>query len=277
MVHIHFQTETEAFKLLEYVSVHPLGTELNPYIQFQPERGLVLHIKQKYMKKLLALLSDVFYRFLLEDKLLSVLESIVRQRFYFREQEEVDSIVEIACSIIEGEQHEKSEPAFNKEREIIREGLKTFLADKVSFSFDSFATFRLKSFYDSLLEYVELAIDEYKLEQDYQSFIAALRDFLHEREPKMDNVHLLHSGGFHFYDGQFRKLGKQEIHKMIDRKLLADNPVYVDSTALAPLLSIAPRNLHLYTDEAEDGLIQTITRIFEERTVIRPTAAFKGV
>ncbi|MDQ0220100.1 sporulation protein YtxC [Peribacillus cavernae] len=273
MVQIHFQSETEALKLLEYVSVHPLGTELNEYIQFQPEQGLFVTIQDKYPNNLLSLLSDVFYSFLLEDKLLNRLEMILRHKFFYREREEIDDIIEIACSIIEGGDKQR---IFERERKIIGEGLQSFLAQKVSFSFDSFATFRLKSFYDSLQGYVEAAIDEYKLEQDYQSFIATLRDLLYEREPKMEIVHLLHRNGYHFFDEGFRRLGKYEIFKMIDKKLLAENPIYIDSTALAPLISIAPYHLNLYTDEAEDGLVQTITRIFEERTVILPIASFNG-
>ncbi|CAH0346252.1 sporulation protein YtxC [Bacillus sp. CECT 9360] len=271
MVRIHFQSETEALKLLEYVSVHPLGTELNEYIHFQPGIGLFVTIKDTYMKKLLLLLSDVFYTFLLEEKLLSGIETILRHKFFYREREEIDAISEIASSIIEAEQ---KYIAFTAEKKIIREGLQYFLADKISFSFDSFATFRLKSFYDSLVVYVESAIDEYKLEQDYQSFIQTLRDLLYERESEMEVVHLLHDNGFRFFDENFKELDKYEIFKMIDKKLLIENRIYIDSKVLAPLISIAPKRLNLYTDETDDDLIETITKIFEERSVILPVLSF---
>lgn len=276
MVHIHFQSETEALKLLEYVSVHPLGTELNEYIHFQPEQGLFVTVKDNDAKKILALLSDVFYSFLLEEKLVACLESILRQKFYYREQEEIDAIIEIACSIMEGEQKGDKQEIFEREKKIIYDGLQSFLAERISFSFDSFATFRLKSFYDSLLPYVEAAIDEYKLEQDYQSFIATLRDFLYKRESKMERIHLLHHNGFHFFDENFNKIEKSEISKLVDRKLLAENQIYIDSTALAPLISIAPKQLFLYTDELEDGLVLTISRIFEERTAIQSISLFNS-
>lgn len=271
MVRIHFQSETEALKLLEYVSVHPLGSELTEYIHFQPESGLFVTIKDTYMKKLLFLLSDVFYTFLLEEKLLSLIETILRHKYFYREREEIDAIIEIASSIIEGEQKQL---LFKAEKKTIREGLQSFLADKISFSFDSFATFRLKSFYDSLVVYVESAIDEYKLEQEYQSFIQALRDLLYERKSKMEVVHLVHDHGFHFFDESFRELDKYEIFKMIDKKMLADNPIYIDSKVLAPLISLAPNRLSLYTDEPDDGLIQTIRKIFEEKSKIQPVSSF---
>ncbi|WP_180954685.1 sporulation protein YtxC [Bacillus sp. V5-8f] len=277
MVYIHFQSESEARKLLEYVSVHPFGTELDKYIHFNPEQGLFITLNDNNLPNLSSLLSDVLYSFLLEDKLPSWLESILRNKFFYREQEEIDAIIEIACSIIEGERDGDRLQVFEREKQVIHEGIRSFISDRISFSFDSFATFRLKSFYDSLITYVEAAIDEYKLEQDYQSFIAMLRDFLYKREPKMDILHLLHHNGFHFFDDSYKKLDKGEILKMIDRKFLAQNPVYIDRSALAPLISIAPKHLFLYTDVLEEGLVHTITRIFEERTIIRPLTAFDRV
>jgi putative sporulation protein YtxC len=275
LVRIHFQSDTEALKLLEYVSVHPLGTELNEYIQFTPDYGLSITIKESYAAKLLSLASDVFYSFLLEEKLRSWQETILRNKFFYREREEIDAIIEIAYSIIEGEQKGDKEQLFQKEKKMIYEGLQSFFAEKKSFSFDSFATFRLKSFYDSLYVYVEAAIDEYKLEQEYQSFIAALRDLLYKGETKMEIIHLLHNNSFSFFDENFKELDKYEIYKLIDKKLLIENPIYIDSKVLAPLISIAPKRLNLYTNETEDGLIQTITRIFEERTAILPVNSFR--
>ncbi|WP_409302097.1 sporulation protein YtxC [Peribacillus sp. SCS-155] len=274
MLYIHFEKPSEAMKMLQYVSAHPFGRELNEYIVFEDEKGLFVNMKANYTGKLVNLLSDVFYRFLLEHKLLSLMENILRQKFFYREQEEIDTIVEIAYSLIETKMIETRDAIFSKERQILHEGLCSFLLGHISFSFDSFATFRLKSFHESLLVFVENAIDEYKLEQDYQNFIATLRDFLNNTESKMDVIHLLHHNGFHFYDSQFREMGKQVIHKLIDRKLLSENPVYIDSTTIAPLISIAPQTLQIYTDEREDGLIQTVIRIFEERTVVRSVKGF---
>lgn len=57
---------------------------------------------------------------------------------------------------------------------------------------------------------------------------------------------------------------------MIDRKLLVNHPVYVDSASIAPLLSIAPTTIFLYTKDPEEALVRTIKNIFEERVSILP-------
>ncbi|KQU14972.1 hypothetical protein ASG65_10725 [Bacillus sp. Leaf13] len=271
---ISFQNDSEALKLLNLVSVHPLGAEFQPYIRFLPQQGMYVDMAESVGDKWLILLSEVFHSFLLEEKMLPVIEQIIISKFFYREREEIEAITEIASSIIEGERARCQGMLFSTEKKLIEEGLQSILAGKVSFSFDSFTTFRLKSFQHTLEKYVVKAIDEYKLEQDYQNFIATLRDCLHGQESKLPKLHLVNRDGFQFYDQEFSKLDRPKINSMIDRRLLAKSSLFLDTVILAPLLSIAPENLYIYTDDKEEGLIQTMARIFEERATVLPLSAF---
>lgn len=273
VVCISFQNDAEALKLLTIVSAQPLGKELHPYIEFKQGQGLELNLKDYQEEAWLRVLSDAFYRFLLEEKLLQAIKHQVMHKYFFREKEEIEAILEVASSLLEEEQI-KGYGFFVDEKYMIREGLQTILAEGRSFSFDSFMMFRIKTFQQSLQSFTMKAIDEYKLEQDYQSFIASLRDFLRKREPKMAKLHLVYHDAFYFYDSSFRKLERYEISDHIDKRLLSESAVYIDSVTLAPLLSIAPENLYIYTDDTEQGLIQTVKRVFEERSQIFPLASF---
>ena len=273
VVKISFQNDSEALKLLNFVSVHPLGAEFQPYIEFLPQQGLHVHMTEKQADKWLSLLSEVFHSFLLEEKMRLVLKQIIIGKFFYREQEEIDAIIEIASSIIEGERSDSKCTLFSKEKQLIEEGLESILAGKVSFSFDSFTTFRLRSFQHTLEKYAVRAIDEYKLEQDYQNFIAMLRDCLHGQEAKLSRLHLVNHDGFQFYDHELNRLNRPTLNSMIERKLLTKNSLFLDTVILAPLLSIAPDRLFIYTDDKEEGLIQTMARIFEERATVLPLSA----
>ncbi|MGE7758940.1 sporulation protein YtxC [Peribacillus sp. NPDC097895] len=271
---ILFQNDSEALKLLNFVSVHPLGAEFRPYIQFLPQQGMHMDMTKSSGDKWLILLRDAFHSFLLEEKTLPILEQIIVGKFFYREREEIEAILEIASSIIEGERAKNEEKTFSTEKRSIEVGLQSILEGQVSFSFDSFTTFRLKSFQHSLEKYVVKAIDEYKLEQDYQNFIATLRDCLHGQESKLRKLHLVNCDGFQFYDQEYSKLDRPKINSLIDRRLLAKSSLFLDTVILAPLLSIAPENLCIYTDDKEEGLIQTISRIFEERATVLPLSSF---
>ncbi|MBY6272657.1 MAG: hypothetical protein CW346_10655 [Bacillaceae bacterium] len=136
------------------------------------------------------------------------------------------------------------------------------------------AAFRLKDYFKKLDLLIETAIDEYKLEQEYQSFIQCLREYLNGRTPKMEKIYLSHDEGFRLFDGEGRELKRSDLQKLLDRKLLVNFPVYVDSMILAPLLSIAPERILLFTADPEQGIVQTIKSIFEEKLTVYPLSAF---
>lgn len=149
-----------------------------------------------------------------------------------------------------------------------------FFNEKVSFSFDSFVMFRLKAYTEQLSQWVEIAIDEYKMEQEYQVFLHTLRDFLEDRKPQMSHLYLLIDENMVFYNQQFIEMKRSDLFKTIDRKLLVNHPVYVDSGTIAPLLSIAPETIYLYTDDPHQPLVRTIINLFEERVKVSPVSAF---
>ena len=77
-----------------------------------------------------------------------------------------------------------------------------------------------------------------------------------------------------FYNQQFAEMKRSELFRSIDRKLLVNHPVYVDSGSIAPLLSIAPDTIYLYTDDSHQPLVRTIINLFEERVKVNPVTAF---
>jgi len=104
-----------------------------------------------------------------------------------------------------------------------------------------------------------------------------LRDFLINREPKMDVLHLLFDEEITFYNEQFVEMKRAELIRLIDRKLLVNHPVYVDSASIAPLLSLAPTTIFLYTKDPDEPIVRTIKNIFEERVTIKSFAALREV
>ncbi|NCT37176.1 hypothetical protein GTW56_12935 [Bacillus sp. EB93] len=79
---ILFQNDSEALKLLNFVSVHPLGAEFQAYIRFIPQQGMHVDMTESSGDEWLILLRDAFHSFLLEEKTLPVLEQIIVGKFF---------------------------------------------------------------------------------------------------------------------------------------------------------------------------------------------------
>jgi len=108
-------------------------------------------------------------------------------------------IINILFSILDGKRKDLTvDMNHEQEERQIDHALNELLFHNRSFSFDAFVMFRLRTYLEKLSSYIETAIDEYKMEQDYQAFIHYLRSFLMNRKPQMKTIYLVHDDGLLF-------------------------------------------------------------------------------
>lgn len=275
MIEIFFQNQADAKKLHQCLSDHMLNGELrDASFTMEADHKYVIKIS-KYNEAALKLMQKAFTKFILRAKCDEWIRHILGERYYFTDIEEQQQIIDIIYSIFEGEREELAElmkPSLNKKE--LFSVIKQIIQPNISFSLDSFIKFRLRPFKNVLEKYVEIAIDEYKMEQEYQMFVEVLRGFLSKRSPKLQHLHLMVKEEVVFFDSHFYEIRKAELARMIDRKLISNHPIYVDSYTIAPLLSIAPEKIFLYCDDPEFPLVRTIKNIFEERVMILAIGEF---
>lgn len=270
MIEIHFQESLDAIKLYERLcSKQQEQTKNYIDVLYDQENIITICIDKKSNEVVDSFIIPVLTSFFIETKEDVWMLSIMEELFFYSDYDERQQILEIARSIIEGER--KGIPVVSDlvpREDLISSSLRTLLTNPISFSFESFIKFRLKDYSDRLLKYVEVSIDEYKLEQEYQNFIQNLRDYITERDSKLEHLNILHNDQFLLFSEHFSEIKRDELVKYIDRKLIQSHPMYIDSSVLAPLVSINPSTINLYTNQVDDGMVQTIRNIFQERVKI---------
>ncbi|MGG3734419.1 putative sporulation protein YtxC [Heyndrickxia coagulans] len=241
-------------------------------------REAVLHGKIHYVveaaaskKELQAAVAD----FIMKKKRNEWICNQLQQAYFFRAKEEQNRILEIVAGMLKGERPELTDMAGGiEERAAIEGAVAPLVGESRTLPLASVLTFRLKGYFDCLDRYIGIAIDEYKMEQEYQIFVQSLRDYLKQKEPKREKIKLCLGEQVKFYNGQFREMTREELDGLIDRRLLSNHPVYIDSVTIAPLLSIAPARIEIYTDTPDHALIRTICNIFEERVAVKSRMHF---
>lgn len=218
-------------------------------------------------------IKPIVAQFILECKENECLIAIIKGNYYFLDQEEQQQILHLAHSVIEGEIVIPSLQDKPPREHCIHQELAEIPMSSGSFSIRSFMTFRLAQYHERLREYVESAIEEYKMEQEYQSFIQSLRDYVNKNEPKLEKVHIVHDHYFTIWE--LRYMSEKDKKSYIDRQFIKEHPMYIDSQLLAPLVSIAPLQIELYTKDIEHAMVQTIQNIFQERVRLYSLKAFK--
>ncbi|AMX82655.1 sporulation protein [Geobacillus subterraneus] len=277
MIEIHFDEASEAEKLFWLLNERKRDACPLFHAAYDGNNTVAVYIhgeEKHVLERHIIPAMTAFVQEMVEDRLLL---SIISDVFYFRDVEEQQQILALAHSFLDGERRDyRKGAAFAASRAaLVRGAFASFLRDGLSFSFSSFVTFRLKPYMERLQHYVELAIDEYKLEQEYQTFVQMLRDCLASRTPKWTRLYLVHDPPrFLFYDSDRRELSTAEVKQMIDRHLVFSQPMYIDSSVLAPLVSLAPAEIELYTDHPDDGMVQTMQNVFQERLRLRRRADF---
>ncbi|WP_164525490.1 putative sporulation protein YtxC [Siminovitchia acidinfaciens] len=214
---------------------------------------------------------DMFAHFIIQVKRGEFLHKILTEQFFYENKEEREQIIEIVSEMCSGKREELIALTGKiNEFEMVRNAVGSFFDSSDSILFESLLTFRLKEYQQELISFLHVAIDEYKMEQEYQMFINMLREYLKNRSTGRKTVHLSIDEEITFYDEDFGEMEKSDVMKMVDRRLLAIHPVYIDSAVIAPLLSMAPERIFIYTMYDEKPLVRTLRNIFEERMTILP-------
>jgi putative sporulation protein YtxC len=275
LAEIIFQSRNDAEKFYHHLLKVLKLTPENEKILLHEDRHILKIMSCKLSHDCLNQIRKAFYEFVTEVKRDDWFKGILAENYYFQDPEEQRHVMEIVYSILEGERKDLEvflEKTNQEQR--IKEAIEQVFQNNISLSFDSFIKFRLRPYLLDLESYVKISIDEYKMEQEYQIFVQTLREFLQNRTPKMEILHLLLNEEIIFYKENLEEIKRGELIRMIDRKLLSNHPVYVDSASIAPLLSIAPTTIFLYTKNPEEALVRTISNIFEERVRILPFQDF---
>lgn len=272
MIQIQFQNKDDLQFLYQLLRTNGSGL-----IQIEKEQyRLSINIEKTQRESGLCVIHKTLKKLILDKKRTDWCRKIIEEKFFYTDSDEQMQIINILYSILDGKR--KDIPVdfdHGQDEKQIDQALTEFVQENARFSFDAFITFRLRIYLEKLATYIETAIDEYKLEQDYQAFIYYLRNFLNGRKAQMKTIYVVHDEGFIFYDENKQEMKRSELNQRIDRKLLSHHPVYVDSETIAPLISIAPEKIYLYTNHLDHGIVRTLKNIFEEKLTTRPLPVYR--
>ena len=142
-----------------------------------------------------------------------------------------------------------------------------YLKENNQLVIDGLVNFRLKEYLGQLKEAVELAVEEYELEKEYQEFIRLLQYFVEIQEPRVSQAHvMIHSGGtFRIFDAKGNPVGGQyEEGFLLD---VVDNNINYEDLLISTLITVAPRRIVIHSSDYSklNGAITTIERVFGKR------------
>jgi putative sporulation protein YtxC len=222
--------------------------------------------------------TEILKKHVIETKEEVWLLDIIHNIFFYDDPEEQTQILAMAKSILAGERLDlpNVSKVFSTEK-IIYDAFMEFLTRNCEFCYESFLTFRLKSYLDKLIDCVEMSIDEYQLEHEYQNLVESFRYYLKKRTPKIGCIHVVIDTNYSFYDEYLQVINEEQLKHYLDREIIFEKGIPIKEMIISPLVSIAPKEIHLYSDEIDNGVIHSIQNIFQERVKLYSKDFFEKI
>ncbi|MFW6287527.1 MAG: sporulation protein YtxC [bacterium] len=149
-----------------------------------------------------------------------------------------------------------------RREEVIRQILRYFNQNQ-DLNIEGFVRFRLKDYIDELKLAVEIAVDDFIIEKEYNEFIDLLKYFVNLQEPRISvaNVVQNKNGSFKILD----KMGNTINNEYLEGYLaeMFEDEVEYEDLLVSALINVAPVNIILHFDEP--GTEDTVRKIFDER------------
>lgn len=200
----------------------------------------------------------------------NVLIEIIKNHYYFSDRHEIHHIHELAEWIVTGEDSDSCMIRKNKQPlQLIRAIFLMHIRNTKTIHYDSIINFGMKVFKEELIHYVGLAIDEFKREEEHQSFIQTLREIIKKKESTISRLHILDGIDFNYFTDQGKQLSKDELTTFIKREPLQLFGLSQKEWNLAPLIALAPDKIDMYVHDSSHPRIQSVINVFQERVTIK--------
>jgi len=205
----------------------------------------------------------------IEHRLNIMIREVIKKKYYYSNHEEIERILDIAHGIVLGKDNQELVLDENPEK-LLYTLFETNIKYASTVHFDSIINFRLNTFKDNLIYLIGLAIDEFKREEEHQAFINMLREYVTNRDSVYPTIYILQGSSFIFYKPDGTRFSKREL-----KKIMKQEPLYIvgldeNEWNLAPLIAMAPLEIHIFGDFPFEPKTLTVINIFEEKVTFKP-------
>lgn len=257
---IFFTDRDEAMFMYEKLLIQSITTYKHITIKLTNESQIYIQCRKNKQQCIQKLIIPLLLELLIVLKEKKIIMQILEQDFYYTNVEERLQICQLASFMMK-EGHRELVSNRQLERRTLLKSLQKFFQEiPPTFSLDAFFQFRSKSYINYLQNVTAIAIDEYKLELEYQKYINEVRDNVDSNKVVERVVHVYLGKEYYIFDDKLRLL------HVFDEK----------ESILKILMELVPKQLFLYTEYIDDSFTTKLLNIFQERIQILKNDEFIG-
>lgn len=275
MQEVYFESDKEVISFCEHLFSY--NKQMDLHWKTDEEWGNRIAFGDHIIKHELAdMVAKAMVHVFISHRLGIWIKTILKDYYYYRNEEEIERIHDIARWIFLGEDEDSTQIRSKKGDpcEMLHSLFLANMKDSSAVHFDSLVKFRLKVFRDYLIHFVGLAIDEFKQEESHQEFVHMLRDYMTRKKPSFSTIHLVQGETFHFFRDNGKRLTKFDLKKVMKKEPLYILGLDENEWNLSPLIALAPRAIKIYGDDPSEPKTLTVINIFQEKVEFQPISQF---
>lgn len=262
MLNIYFESDKEVIHFCE--SLFRYNKQIELKWKTNKDWGNHLHfdeesVNPETVQAMAKAMVDVFISFRLSNEI----KRLIKEKYYYTNHDEINEILELTYLVLK-ESHPQLKSGTRPTQLLLSLFIEN-ITNVTAIHYDSIVKFRLNTFTEQLLDYIGLAIDEFKQEEEHQSFVEMLRTYILKKKSTFNEIHILQGTNFTFFRSNGKRFSTLEL-----RNLMYQEPLYIvgldiNELNLAPLVAIAPQRIHIYGDNPTEPKTLTVINVFQER------------
>ena len=219
-------------------------------------------------------ISDIITEFIISNYESTIIRKLVFSDYTYFSNSEKEIIINKAADLLNSENNDLVKILVSlKRRFLIKQCILKFLSENSYLHLAGFIQFRLTEYKKLLSEIIEKVINDFKIQNEYNEFIAMLKFFVDTQKNKAPRLHII-----------FEKNGEYTILNEYNKNITTDcfkdflndtenHNLNNEDLLISSLITLAPKKIiiHLTSENYNKKILSTIEQIFTNKVVINET------
>ena len=229
---------------------------------FKYYNNIIIHYTGHNLSQFYNYICDILLNTILNFYEMYKLKELINVNYFYFSDFEKKNILNNCETLLKNEISKRED--CNK---LIYVELLKYVIDTKSIYLDGFVNFRLYKYINLLDELVDLAVNNYIIEREYNEFIDLLKVYINSKDSNFDLLHLIYMNNESILIDDNKNIISVD-ENILNATYLSDISFSSNDYTLNTLLSLIPKKIIIHIIDCEDEFINTIKLIFGNKVSI---------
>lgn len=231
--------------------------------KFKIYENVLIHFKGNNEKLFLRKISNILSSLIIDLFEENIIKNLIKSEYFYFDILEQKQIENITYEDLYDT--EECIYLFDDRLKIIENCFYKYLTNHHSLILKGFITFRIKKYFECVLEQIDKSVNKFIVEREYSEFISLLKMYINSESSSCNIVHLIYNNLKPILLDESKNVIKIQ-NDIFNAKYLSDISFSSNDFALNALLTLIPKKIYIHLiDNNCDEFINTIKLIFEDR------------